>query len=166
MTEALPDFPPTLWGLLERRASLTPDAVLISDTYGRSLTAAGGRDSASQAAAFLYGRGVREGTAVSWQLPTVMESAIVLMALARLGAVQNPLIPILRSRELSFITAQTQASLLITPSVWRNFDYQPMASEVAGQVGCDVLVVDRGRLPVDDASILPPAPSGDGSPVR
>ncbi len=166
MTEALPDFPPTLWGLLERRASLTPDAVLISDTYGRSLTAAQWRDTASQAAAFLYGRGVREGTAVSWQLPTVMESAIVLMALARLGAVQNPLIPILRSRELSFITAQTQARLLITPSMWRNFDYQAMASEVAGQVGCDVLVVDRGQLPVDDASILPPAPSGDGSPVR
>jgi cyclohexanecarboxylate-CoA ligase len=166
MTEAMPDFPPTLWGLLDRRVSLTPEAVLISDTYGRSLTTTQWRDSAEAAAAFLYRRGVREGTAVSWQLPTVMESAIVLMALARLGAVQNPLIPILRSRELSFITSQTGASLLITPSVWRNFDYHAMASEVAGRVGCDVLVVDRGELPVDDPSILPPPPSGDANPVR
>src|ERR1700736_4532409 len=112
MTEAMPHFPPTLWGLLERRGSESPDAVLISDTYGRSLTARQWRDSAEQTAAYLQRRGVREGTAVSWQLPTVMESAIVLMALCRLGAVQNPLIPILRSREVSFIASQTGASLL------------------------------------------------------
>jgi acyl-CoA synthetase (AMP-forming)/AMP-acid ligase II len=166
MTDAMPDFPPTLWGLLERRASETPDAVLISDTEGRSLSAAEWRHTAEQTAAYLFEQGVREDSAVSWQLPTVMESAIVLMALARLGAVQNPLIPILRSRELSFIAAQTRASLLITPTAWRNFDYQGMAEEVAGVVGCDVLTVDRGQLQTGDPSILPPPPSGDGNPVR
>jgi len=162
----LPAFPATLWELLERRVNATPDAVLISDTEGRSLTATQWRDSAEQAAAFFYRRGVREGTPVSWQLPTVMESAIVLMALARLGAVQNPLIPILRGREVSFIAAQTGARVLITPSVWRNFDYRSMAAEVAGVAGCDVVTIDRGELPVDDPSILPPPPSGEGSPVR
>jgi acyl-CoA synthetase (AMP-forming)/AMP-acid ligase II len=163
---ALPDYPATLWGLLARRADETPDDVVLCDTEGRSLRAAEWRQWAERAAAYLYGRGVSEGVAVSWQLPTVIESAIVLMALARLGAVQNPLIPLLRGREVSFITAQTGARLLITPSVWRNFDYESMAREVAAQVGCDLLTVDRGRLPTDDPSILPPVPSGDGNPVR
>src|ERR1035441_6273702 len=133
----VPVFPATLWGLLQRRGGATPDAVLISDTEGGSITARQWRDSAEEAAAYFYRRGVREGTAVSWQLPTVIESAIVLMALSRLGAVQNPLIPILRSREVSFIAAQTGARLLITPSVWRHFDYRAMAAEVAGVAGCD-----------------------------
>ena len=42
----------------------------------------------------------------SWQLPTTLEALVLLVALARLGAVQNPLIPILREREVGFITSQ------------------------------------------------------------
>ena len=48
-------------------------------------------------AADLAGRGVGTGTIVSWQLPTTLETMVVMVALAWLGVVQNPLIPILRS---------------------------------------------------------------------
>ena len=37
----------------------------------------------------------------------------------RLGAVQNPLIPVLREREVGFITAQVGTDVLIVPSTWR-----------------------------------------------
>ena len=49
---------------------------------------------------------------MSWQLPTSIEAAVLLLALARIGAVQNPLIPILREREVSFITRQVGTELL------------------------------------------------------
>jgi acyl-CoA synthetase (AMP-forming)/AMP-acid ligase II len=82
-------------------------------------------------------------------------------ALSRLGAVQNPMIPIYRAREVSFVTRQTGARLLIVPSVWRNFDYAEMAHEVAaGQPGLEVLVVDpvERKLPEGDPTTLPPPP--------
>ena len=70
-------------------------------------------------AAGLAALGVGEGTNVSWQLPTWLESMVLVGALARLGAVQNPMLPIYREREVGFITNQTGAKLLIVPSVWR-----------------------------------------------
>jgi cyclohexanecarboxylate-CoA ligase len=91
---------------------------------------------------------------------------VLLLALARLGAVENPIIPILRQREVSFIVGQTGARLLITPSVWRNFDYGALARDVADTHGCETLVLDRGGLPLGDPSILPPPPTGEGEPVR
>ena len=51
---------------------------------------------------------------VSWQLPTTLETMVVMVALARLGAVQNPLIPILREREVGFITRQVGTEVMIT----------------------------------------------------
>jgi len=50
-----------------------------------------------------------------------------------LGAIQNPMLPIYRAREISFIAEQTGCKLLITPSVWNNFDYGALADEIAGQ---------------------------------
>ena len=116
----LPTYPPTLWGLLEQRAAATPDRVLLEDESGRTMTAQQWRDTAEQVAAALFARGITENIPVSWQLPTWHEAAVFMLALARLGAVQNPIIPILRQREVSFIVGQTGARLLVTPSVWRN----------------------------------------------
>ena len=162
----VPTYPPTLWELLERRVQQTPDAVIIEDERGRTLTSAQWRDEAERVAAGLADRGVGAGTVVSWQLPTRLDAPILLMALARLQAVQNPVIPILRRREVAFIVEQTGARLLITPHVWRNFDYEAMAADIAGESGVDVLAVEDGGLPVGDPATLPPPPTGEGNPVR
>ena len=46
------------------------------------------------------------GVALDEVDPTTLETMVVMIALARLGAIQNPLIPILREREVRFITDQ------------------------------------------------------------
>jgi len=164
-------FAPTLWGLVEARAEATPDAVLAHEDTGRELTFAGYRDACLRAAAGLHAdHGVTAGTSVSWELPTWNESLVLVGALARLGARQNPLIPIYRNREVGFITGQSGASLLIVPTVYRGFDYEAMANEIAaGRPGLSVLVVDRD-LPDGDPSVLPPVEevpaSTEDAPVR
>jgi cyclohexanecarboxylate-CoA ligase len=81
-------------------------------------------------------------------------------ALARLGAVQNPMLPIYREREVRFITEQTGAKLLIVPSVWRNFDYEDMARTIAADnPDLQVLVCDK-VLPEGDPASLPAPASG------
>ena len=159
----------TLWDLVARRAELTPDRVMLVDGEDET-TFAEYRERAERAAAGLAELGVGEGTAVSWQLPTWTESAVLVAALARLGAVQNPMLPIYRKREVGFIAAETQARLLVCPSTWKGFDYEALAREVAAEnPGLDVLVSDR-KLPDGDPSTLParaPTPADAAAlPVR
>jgi cyclohexanecarboxylate-CoA ligase len=158
-----------LWELIEDRARETPDHRIAVDEEGRSLTARDLRDAAERAAAGLHAMGVGADVAVSWMLPTWLESAILVAALARLGAVQNPMLPILGPREMRFIAGQTGARLLIVPSMWRDRAYADEAREIAkAQPGLEVLECDR-NLPDGDPANLPPPPSPstpDDAPVR
>jgi acyl-CoA synthetase (AMP-forming)/AMP-acid ligase II len=155
----------TLWALVERRAAETAESVMAVDESGRRLTFGEYRLAAERAAAGLAGLGVGEGVNVSWQLPTWIESLVLVGALSRLRAVQNPVLPIYRDREVRFMTAQTGARLLIVPPAWRGYDYPEMASSIAAERdGLDVLVVDRS-LPEGDPSALPPPPPVPASPA-
>ncbi|HUP71855.1 MAG TPA: AMP-binding protein [Acidimicrobiales bacterium] len=167
---ALPFTDKTLWRLIERRASETPDAQMVVDERGHSLTFAGYRDAAERVAAGLHVRGVRTDTVVSWQLPTWIESMVLVAALCRLGTIQNPLVPIYRAREVGFITRQIESQFLIVPSVWRGFDYLSMARDIATDAShLEVIVADRS-LPEGDPATLPAPPavpaSVDDAPVR
>ena len=109
------------------------------------------RDACERAAAGLQAYGVGPGVNVSWQLPTWIESFVLVGALSRLGAVQNPILPIYRAKEVGFVLRQTNAQLMIVPSTWRGFDYEAMVREIGV---CDVLVCD-GDLPDGDPVALP-----------
>ena len=160
---------PSLWELLERRAAATPDALFAIDEAERTRSFAELLGAAEDAAAGLAARGIGPGTPVSWMLPTWFESMVLVAALARLGAVQNPILPIYREREVRFIARQSSARLLVVPSVWRKFDYAAMARAIAAdQPGLEVLVLD-GELPRADRSALPAAPAATAAldaPVR
>src|SRR5690242_15110528 len=112
----------TVWELVERRAALTPDRIMLH-ADDRTVTFAEYREMVQRAAAGWYDLGVRPGMHVSWQLPTWIESAVLVGALCRIGAVQNPMLPIYRHKEISFITGQLGTEFLITPSTWNNFDF-------------------------------------------
>jgi acyl-CoA synthetase (AMP-forming)/AMP-acid ligase II len=156
----------SLWELIERRAEASPDARFAVDEADRALTFAGYRDAALRAAAGLAERGAGTGTVVSWMLPTRLESMVLAGALARLGAVQNPILPIYRDREVRFVTAQTGATLLCVPAPWRGFDYPSMARAIASERGgLEVLVVD-GSLPEADPAALSAFEPPEDDPVR
>jgi acyl-CoA synthetase (AMP-forming)/AMP-acid ligase II len=141
---------------MERRAAASPEAIFARDERRREMTFAELRQRALGMAADLAARGVGEDTVVSWQLPNWMEAATLTLALSRLGAIQNPLIPILRSREVGFICSQARTRLLVVPSQWRGFDYAQMAADVAGAVdGMDVLVLEPGSAETGDGQHLP-----------
>jgi acyl-CoA synthetase (AMP-forming)/AMP-acid ligase II len=159
----------SFWDLVCQRAKLTPDALFAVDEGDRKLSFREYLEAAENCAAGLAALGVKTETPVSWTLPTWLESMILVAALARLGAVQNPILPIYRRREVGFITHQFDARVLVVPGRWRNFDYEQMAREIAqDQPGLEVVVVDRA-LPHAAASNLaaPPAvTSADDAAIR
>ncbi len=161
----MPDDVPslTVWDLAATRIAATPDALMVVDDRGRSLTFGEYGERALRVAAGLADAGVGDGTPVSWVLPTWTESLVLAGALARLGAVQNPILPVYREREIGFCARQTGARLLVVPTSWRGVDYASIAHEVAADLpGLAVLTVDpAGRtLPGADPAGLPRAPSG------
>jgi acyl-CoA synthetase (AMP-forming)/AMP-acid ligase II len=147
----------TLWELIEWRANETPDALMLHDENDRTMSFSQYRDAAERAAAGLQQYGVGGGVNVSWQLPTWIESFVLLAALSRLGAVQNPILPIYRAKEVGFILRQTNAQLMIVPGEWGGFDFKGMVDEIGV---CDALVCDK-QLPDADPGSLPSAPSSD-----
>jgi cyclohexanecarboxylate-CoA ligase len=161
-----------VWELIVMRAEATPDADLGIDQDGRHLTFGEFRDRAERVAAGLAARGVGPDTVVSWQLPTWLESMVLLGALRRLGAVQNPILPIYRDREVGFIVQEAKPSLLVVPGEWRGFDFGAMASRLTAGTGTEVLLCDGpGTLPEGDpATLAVPAPTDDmdrpDAPVR
>ncbi len=146
-----------LWELVDERAALTPDACFAVDDSDRELSFSAYRDASLHCAAGLALLGVSPGSAVSWMLPTWLESLVLVAALSRLGALQNPVLPSYRRRELDFIVDQSGPGLLVVPRVWRGFDYQKLAGGIAVGRELDVLVVD-GELPQADPAGLPPPP--------
>jgi cyclohexanecarboxylate-CoA ligase len=159
----------TLWELAAKRAADTPDAIMATDEGGRSITFGAYHDRAERVAAALAARGIGPGAVVTWQLPTWIESMLLVGALARLGATQNPILHIFREKEVGFCVRQARSSLLVVPSTFGGFDFGAMADGIAASCAADgqhvdVLRCDR-ELPEGEPATLPDPPSS-GTEVR
>ncbi len=89
------------------------------------------------------------------------------MALSRLGAVQNPILPIYRHREVGFLLRETGAKWLLVPGHWRGFDYHRMAVDLTADMAPPPRVeVVYDSLPSGDPAVLPPAPEPPADPAE
>ncbi len=147
-----------LWDLVERRAKATPDGEMAVDQRGRRITFLEFRDRAEAAAAGLHAQGVEAGDVVSWQLPSTIESLTLTAALRRLGAIQNPILPIYRDREVGFIVKQAKPTTLIVPADFGGFDFAEMATRLTEDTLTSVRILGDD-LPQGDTADLPAPPT-------
>ena len=98
--------------------------------------------------------GIARGDVVAMQLPNWWQFTLLYLACSRLGAVLNPLMPIFRERELSFMLKHGEAKVLIVPKTYRNFDHEAMARSLKGDLPAlqRIVVVDGGGA--DDFNAL------------
>lgn len=85
---------------------------------------------ADRIAVGLHRLGVRQNDVVACQLPNWWQFTLTYLACSRIGAVMNPLMHIFRERELGFMLKHGQAKVLITPKVFRGFDFEQMAQSL------------------------------------
>jgi acyl-CoA synthetase (AMP-forming)/AMP-acid ligase II len=124
----------TISGLLARNARERGDHDAIVDDQGTRLTYAELDDAATRLAASLQARGVGAGDVVGVQLPNRAEASVVACAVARLGGVLNPLVPMYRDHEVAFASAACRMKALIVPGAHRSFDHDALALRVAARV--------------------------------
>ena len=148
---------PTLWQLVQLRATATPDACMLIDTAGVRWSFAQFAAGAERVAATLQAHGVVDGAVVTWQMPTSVSALLVSTALARLGAIQNPVIHLYGKKELLAILKQNRSSLMIVPA-HADRDFEALARSVIAELDEPprLLVFDLA-CPAPDPQPLPAA---------
>ncbi len=151
----------TLADVARRACREAPDRPLLIEG-DRRLTRSEAWGAASRLAAFFLSRGLEPGDVVSFQLPNWIEAAVIALAVRRCGLVLNPIQPIYRESEVSYILQDCRAKLVFVPQVFRQHDHQRMLAGLRSRIPSlrDVVVV-RGSgtdgLPWGHALSLAPA---------
>ena len=125
--------------LLDEAIARTPDKVsIIADRADREqalrLTYRELGNLVDRASGSLRQLGVGPRDVVTVQLPNWWEFVVTSLACSKIGAVFNPVMPILRERELLYVLNFCQSRVLIVPSVYRGFDYAAMAEGMRGEL--------------------------------
>lgn len=135
--------------LLTDAVARTPDKVsIVADradrAQSRRLTYKELDNLADRAATSLLRLGIGRGDVVTVQLPNWWEFVVAAFACAKIGAVMNPVMPILRERELTYILNFCSTKVFIVPKTYRGFDYAAMAHGMRGDLPDlkQIIVVD------------------------
>lgn len=78
--------------------------------------------------------GIEKGDVVSFQLPNWWQFVALHIGCVRAGAISNPLMPIFRERELSFMLGFAESKLFVAPQEFRGFIYPEMMAELRPQL--------------------------------
>jgi cyclohexanecarboxylate-CoA ligase len=116
---------------LHEVAATDPDKLAAIDARGQ-ITYGELERLSDRAALGLLELGVRPGDVVSFQLPNWTEFLVLHFALTRIGAVNNPLIPIYRDREVGFMVALARSTVIVVPQEFRGYDYPGMVQRLRG----------------------------------
>lgn len=107
--------------------------------------------------------GVRKGDVISLQLPNCWQFVAIHLACIRIGAITNPLVTILRERELELMLGLAESRILITTDHFRGFDHRQQALNLQGKV-----LTLRHVLVVKEAGLTLAASNGESEipPLR
>ncbi|KXX60069.1 AMP-binding protein [Rhodococcus sp. LB1] len=135
---------------VDRWATIDPDFVAVTDGYG-TLTRGELRAQAYRLAASLKKLGVERGDRVQVQLPNWNEFVVIYVALARIGAVLVPTMPVYRHDEVRYVLEHSGAKISFVTEEFRKFRYTDMLAEVRTEVpGLEHVVVVRGAVGADE----------------
>jgi cyclohexanecarboxylate-CoA ligase len=154
--------------LLSEAIARTPDKVsIIADRADREqalrLTYREVGNLVDRAAVSLRRLGVGPRDVVTVQLPNWWEFVVTALACSKIGAVFNPVMPILRERELLYVLNFCESKVFIVPKVYRGFDYAAMAQGMRGELHHlkHLIVVDGEDDSSFERAILSAGPGGE-----
>jgi len=128
---------------LWQQADLTPDEVALVDGDTR-ITYAELIDRADAAASRLVGLGLTTGDRVVVQLANGWEFVVLTLACLRAGIVPVMALPGHRRHELQYLAEHAEATAIVVPDRFRDFDHQTLATELCGTVASLRLVLVAG----------------------
>lgn len=129
-------------------------------------------DAVAKAAGAFRALGIGNGDVVGLMVPNWWEFVVSAYALARIGAVANPLMHIFRERELRFMLGFAETKAIIVPKVFRGHDFEKMLDGLKPELSKleHIIVVDgEGDRSFDKLimnSDAAPVSAAQGTPVN
>ena len=155
--------PGSLRDYIDRFAAEDPDRLAVTDGY-TELTRAELRARAYRFAVALKALGVGHGDRVQVQLPNWNEYVVIWVALARIGAVLVPTMPVYRDDEVQYVIDQSGATVSIVTPEFRHFDYRSMILGIQSRTpALEHVIVVRGAAS-DGVLSFEDMIAGDGVP--
>lgn len=137
--------------LIRGRAEANPDKVFLTDGM-LSVTHSELLAESQSLALGLHNKGLRSGDRVAVQLPNWAEFVIAAAAVARIGAVMVPIMPIYRTDEVGHVVRDAQIRMAITATSFKGFDYAAMYERVRqDNPGLEFIVAVRSDPAEHDA---------------
>jgi cyclohexanecarboxylate-CoA ligase len=123
---------------------------------------------AERAASSLRKLGVGPGDVVTVQLPNWWEFVVTAFACSKIGAILNPVMPILRERELLYILNFCEAKVFVVPKLYRGFDHSMMAEGMRAELPHlkHLIVVDGEGSSSFERTLLAAEPAGKNAGLR
>ena len=163
----------TLDQLLAEAAARTPDKIsIVADRADREqarlFTYRELEGLAERAASSLRKLGVGPGDVVTVQLPNWWEFVVTAFACSKIGAILNPVMPILRERELLYILNFCEAKVFVVPKLYRGFDHSMMAEGMRAELPHlkHLIVVDGEGSSSFERSLLAAEPADKNAGLR
>ncbi|MBI5606051.1 MAG: AMP-binding protein [Deltaproteobacteria bacterium] len=154
----------TLYDLFKEVLKKHPNKIAVVDR-GNQLSFQDIENMSNSLASSLRHLGVLKGEVVSFELPNWYQSVILNLALTKLGAVINPIIPIYRDREVTYILKQAESVAIVIPSTFRGYNYVEMLQRIKPNLPKlrDIIVV--GDEVPEGMIALEKLMEGDRSPI-
>jgi len=114
---------------VDRSIARSPDKTAIVDSKTRITYGELGRLRDRIALGFLE-LGIKRGDVVTVQLPNWAEFVLIHLALERIGAITNPVLPNYRHKEMRYILGKAESVAAVIPYKFRNFDHTEMIKEL------------------------------------
>ena len=144
--------PTTVVDAARKAVAAAPDRVFQIEGE-RRMTRGEVWDQSRRLAGFFLSRGLVPGDVVSFQLPNWMEAAVIALAARMCGLIINPIPPIYRESELSYILAHCHAKMIFVPGTFRKHDHAAMVEGLRAQLPdlhTVVVVRSSGELTFED----------------
>ena len=120
----------SLWGMLQRAIGRWPDRIALVHGPRRLSYAELGAASTALAVQLLQ-QGLRPLDRAVVQLPNGIEFVVAFFALVRIGVIPVPALPAHRRAEIDHFVEHSGAAAYLVADRVRDFDYRPMAAQIA-----------------------------------
>jgi len=77
--------------------------------------------------------GLRSGDMIAVQLPNSIEHFLTILAIAKIGAVCNIVVPLMREKEVTYILKHCKSKAMVIPAAYAKFDYLSMVNKLASE---------------------------------
>lgn len=120
----------TIASLFAATVAVSPDKLAVRDNTGTALTYADLADKSARLAGFMTERGIGRGDIVTVCMPNRCDTVVVFLAIARIGAVSNP-VPVTYGRaDLVYAINKCESRALFLLDRFRSVDFRDVLAKI------------------------------------